>query len=46
MLRNINIESRDGLFYGELTVLIEDNLQLRLLIRKLQTVKGVKTVSR
>ncbi len=46
MLRNINIESRDGLFYGELTVLIEDNLQLRLLMRKLQTVKGVKTVSR
>ena len=46
MLRNINIESRDGLFYGELTVLIEDNLQLRLLIRKLQTVKGVKAVSR
>lgn len=46
MLRNINIESRDGLFYGELTVLIEDNLQLRLLIRKLQTVRGVKTVSR
>ena len=46
MLRNINIESRDGLFYGELTVLIEDNLQLRLLIRKLQTVRGVKSVSR
>ena len=46
MLRNINIESRDGLFYGELTVLIEDNLQLRLLIRKLQTLKGVKAVSR
>ena len=46
MLRNINIESRDGLFYGELTVLIEDNLQLRLLIRKLQTVRGVKAVSR
>ena len=46
MLRNINIESRDGLFYGELAVLIEDNLQLRLLIRKLQTVRGVKAVSR
>lgn len=46
MLRNINIESRDGLFYGELTVLIEDNLQLRLLMRKLQTVRGVKNVSR
>ncbi len=45
-LRNISIESRDGLFYGELTVMIEDTSQLDVLIRKLRDVKGVKAVSR
>ena len=46
MLRNISIESRDGLFYGELTVMIEDTSALDVLIRKLRDVKGVKAVSR
>ncbi len=46
MLRNISIESNDGLFYGVLTVLIDDTTQLNTLIKKLRTVKGVKAVSR
>lgn len=46
MLRNISIESNDGLFYGELTVLVDDTLQLNSLIKKLRTVRGVKAVSR
>ena len=46
MLRNISIESHDGLFYGTLTVLVNDATQLTALIKKLRTVKGVKAVSR
>lgn len=46
MLRNISIESHDGLFYGVLTVLVDDTTQLNTLIKKLRTVKGVKAVSR
>lgn len=45
-LRNISIESKDGLFYGALTVLIDDTTQLNSLIKKLRIVKGVKAVSR
>lgn len=45
-LRNISIESKDGLFYGALTVLIDDTTQLNSLMKKLRTVKGVKAVSR
>ena len=46
MLRNIAIESNDGLFYGTLTVLVNDLTQLSTLLKKLRTVKGVKAVSR
>jgi len=46
MLRNISIESKDGLFYGELTVLVDDTTQLNSLIKKLRTVRGVKAVGR
>ncbi len=46
MLRNISIESNDGLFYGELTVLVDDTTQLNVLIKKIRTVRGVKAVSR
>lgn len=46
MLRNISIESHDGLFYGVLTVLVDGTTQLNALIKKLRTVKGVKAVSR
>ena len=46
MLRNISIESNDGLFYGELTVMVDDTTQLNGLIKKIRTVRGVKAVSR
>lgn len=46
MLRNINIDAHDGLFTGILTITISDLNKLNSLIRKIQTVKGVKAVSR
>jgi GTP pyrophosphokinase len=46
VLRSINIDSHDGLFSGNLEIMIDDNSRLESLIRKLRTVKGVKQVSR
>ncbi len=47
MLRSIDIHSsEDGLFSGNLTVQLDDLNKLKLLIRKLKEVKGVKNVSR
>ena len=46
VLRSINIDSHDGLFSGNLEVMIDDNTRLETLIRKLRTVKGVKQVER
>ncbi len=47
MLRGISIQSsEDGLFSGTLTVMIDDQNQLTQLIKKLSTVKGVKSISR
>lgn len=45
-LRNISIESNEGLFYGTLTVMVNDTAQLNSLLKKLRTIKGVKGVSR
>lgn len=45
-LRSINIESKDGLFSGMLTVMVKDKKNLNALVKKLRTVKGVKNVSR
>ncbi len=45
-LRSISVDSNDGLFYGILTVMVEDTQVLGKLIKKLTTVKGVKAVSR
>jgi len=45
-LRSINIDSNDGLFSGNLTINVEDTRRLDALIKKLQTVKGVKAVKR
>lgn len=45
-LRSIGIDSNDGLFSGTLTVMVSDTGRLETLIKKLQTVKGVKQVSR
>ena len=46
MMRSINIDSHDGLFDGHLTVMIEDTSRMEALIKKIRTVKGVKSVSR
>ena len=46
VLRSINIDSHDGLFSGNLVVMIDDNTRLEALVRKLRTVKGVKQVDR
>ena len=45
-LRSISIDSNDGLFSGNLVVQLEDVSRLKSLIRKLETVKGVKHVER
>ena len=46
VLRSINIDSHDGLFSGNLVVMVDDTSRLDGLIKKLRTVKGVKQVSR
>ena len=46
VMRSINIDSHDGLFSGNLVVLLDDNSKLNMLIKKLRTVKGVKEVMR
>ena len=46
VLRAINIDSHDGLFSGNLVVMLEDTSRLEQLIKKLRTVKGVKQVER
>lgn len=45
-LRSISIDSNDGLFRGNLVIMIDDTSKLEALIRKLRTVKGVKLVER
>ncbi|MDR2915655.1 MAG: TGS domain-containing protein [Tannerella sp.] len=45
-LRSINIDSVDGLFQGTFTIIIPDTSSLTLLKKKIQGVRGVKSVSR
>lgn len=45
-LRSIAIDSHDGLFSGNLTVMLDDTAKLEALIKKLKAIKGVKQVSR
>ncbi len=45
-IRSVNIDSHDGLFSGLLTLMIKDTGVLERLIKKLRTVKGVKSVAR
>lgn len=45
-LRSISIDSHDGLFSGNLVVMVEDISKLESLIKRLRTVKGVKNVMR
>ena len=46
VLRSINIDSSDGLFRGNIVVMINDLTRLEALIKRLRTVKGVKQVER
>ncbi len=47
MMRGLSIQSsEDGLFSGQLTVMIDDQTQLTQLMKKINTVKGVKSISR
>lgn len=46
VLRGINIDSHDGLFSGNLVVMLDDTTRLEALIKKLRTVKGVKHIER
>jgi GTP pyrophosphokinase len=46
ILRSINIDSHDGLFSGNLTIMLDDTNRMESLIKKLRTVKGVKQVVR
>ena len=46
LLRSISIDSNDGIFFGNLTVMVDDTSRLQQLIKKLKTVKGVKDVTR
>ena len=45
-MRSINIDSHDGLFSGNVVLMIDDNSKLDALIKKLRTVKGVKQIIR
>lgn len=45
-MRSITIDSNDGLFQGNIAVVLGDTSMLDLLIKKLRAVKGVKSVSR
>ncbi len=45
-LRNISIDSNDGIFQGYVIVGISDTHSLEMLIRKIRTIKGVKDVKR
>lgn len=45
-LRNISVDSHDGMFQGVLVVAVTDQRQLTTLIKKIKTVKGVKDITR
>lgn len=45
-LRNISVDSHDGMFQGILVVGVTDLRQLNTLLKKLKTVKGVKDIQR
>ena len=46
VMRSINIDSHDGLFSGNIEVMLEDTSRLAALVKKLRTVKGVRQVER
>lgn len=46
LMRSINIDSHDGLFSGNLSIQVDDVSKLDALVKKLETVKGVKQIQR
>lgn len=46
IMRSINIDSNDGLFSGNIVVMVDDTSRMEQLMKKLRTVKGVKQVMR
>lgn len=45
-IRAINISSDDGIFHGKIKVFVQDKKHLNELIKKIQTIEGVKSVKR
>ena len=45
-MRNLRVDSEDGVFVAILTVSVRDLSQLSHLIRKLEAVRGIKSVAR
>ena len=45
-LRSLNINSMDGIFQGDFTVMIRDTTTLNVLTKKIKAVSGVKAVER
>ena len=45
-IRTFNIDTHDGLFTGALTLMISDKITLNRIIKKLQGLKGIKSVNR
>ncbi len=45
-MRSISIDSNDGLFQGNITVMLSNTSAMDMLIKKIKAVKGVKQVSR
>lgn len=45
-LRNVTVDSHDGIFQGTIVVAVSDQRQLSSLLKKLKTVKGVKDIQR
>lgn len=46
IMRSINIDSHDGIFHGNITVMVDDTTKLNALVKKLKDIKGVKQVNR
>ncbi len=45
-IRAINISGDDGVFEGNLTLLVEDKIHLSVIIEKLKKIEGVTSVHR
>ncbi len=45
-MRSISVDSADGIFQGNITLLVKDTHDLDSIIKKIKTIKGVKEVER